>query len=488
MPAVSQDHSIEPIQGSAEQSGRVLDLAARRRLVQLRLISDLIMVSAGLAAATLLRFGGPAITAETPYGTYLALFVGAWVGALAIVGAYSRLAVDDAMEEFRAMLNGSLLGVALAVTGAFVVKFDLSRGWLLIAFVLCTLLPVGGRLVVRGFQAWCRRRGHLSRRCVVVGTDGSALELASYAQRVSTGRNMSVVGFVYVPGQERVVDPSSVLGPVGHLARVIRENQVSEVLVAPSVAVGHGFEETVAGIDGLRVELMAAPGAVGFLPSRVSVRPLGDRPMLHLERSELRPAARVMKRCMDLALGLPLFLIAVPILVVCAVAIAIDSRGPVLFRQPRAGAGGASFIIWKLRTMTPDAEARRPEVIEASGGDIRLFKSPKDPRITRVGRVLRRTSIDELPQLWNVLLGHMSLVGPRPPIFDEVERYNEATQRRLHVKPGMTGLWQVKGRHELSYDDYVEQDLLYVQNWSLALDLLILARTLPAIVRMRGAQ
>lgn len=453
----------------------------------MRLFSDLFALTVALTMATATRFGRDAIQSQGAYGRYVWLFLILWMVSMGVTGAYSRHAVDDATEEFRTVLSGSALGVTVAVTGSFIVNFELSRMWLAYAFMFGVGFTLFGRGLVRLFQKWQRSRGMLERRVLVVGTDASALDLADYAERVSGSASLVIAGFVSVPGHRSSIDPNRIVGSVDELADLVEFYGAVEVLVSPSIGVGAGFEDVVASLDGVRVELLAAPGALGFLPSRITVQSLGDRPMLHLERSELLPWAKAVKRVMDLVLGIPLILLTLPLIMLCAIAIRLDSRGPAFFRQPRAGNDAAAFKIWKLRTMVVDAEAQRKAVIAATEGDVRLFKSAIDPRVTRVGRFLRKSSLDELPQLFNVVSGQMSLVGPRPPIFEEVDGYSSTVRRRLHVKPGMTGLWQVKGRHELSFDDYIEQDLLYVQNWSLALDLAILFRTIPAVLRMKGA-
>jgi exopolysaccharide biosynthesis polyprenyl glycosylphosphotransferase len=262
---------------------------------------------------------------------------------------------------------------------------------------------------------------------------------------------------------------------------------ISEVLVAPTIAGNGHLGEVVAALDGVPVDLRIAPTIDRFLPSRLAVQPVGDRALLGVERIELQPTARMLKRALDLVLGSILFVLATPILAIAAVAIRIDSTGPVFFRQRRIGAQGRSFTMWKLRTMDADAEDRRTMLLEANEAGGPLFKLRADPRVTRVGRLLRRCSLDELPQLFNVLAGDMSLVGPRPPLPEEVATYDSEIGRRLLVRPGMTGLWQVSGRGDLRFEEYVRYDLMYVQNWSIAFDLYILLKTLPAVLSRRGA-
>jgi exopolysaccharide biosynthesis polyprenyl glycosylphosphotransferase len=243
----------------------------------------------------------------------------------------------------------------------------------------------------------------------------------------------------------------------------------------------------VSALDGVPVDLRIAPGLEGFRPSALTIHPLGDRALVTVERIELRPTARVIKRVLDLVLGTVLLVPAAIVTAVCALVVRLDSPGPAFFRQCRVGLRGREFTIWKLRTMRTDAEDERSVLETRNEAQGPLFKIQQDPRVTRVGGFLRRTSLDELPQLINVLAGHMSLVGPRPPLPREVARYDDRLGRRLLVKPGITGLWQVSGRSSLSFEDYVRYDLMYVQNWSIALDFYILAKTLPAVLFRRGA-
>jgi exopolysaccharide biosynthesis polyprenyl glycosylphosphotransferase len=219
----------------------------------------------------------------------------------------------------------------------------------------------------------------------------------------------------------------------------------------------------------------------------VTVEPLDGLAVLSLRHNELSRQQTLLKRVFDVASASLLLIAAAPTIVMLAIIVRLTSRGPVIFRQTRTGEGGRPFTILKLRTMVVDAEDRLIDLRELNEADGLLFKMSHDPRITPVGRVLRRWGLDELPQLWNVLRGDMSLVGPRPPIPEETARYDEWIQGRLRVKPGITGLWQVNGRHALSFADYVRYDLFYVENWSLALDLFIVARTIPALLRRRGA-
>jgi exopolysaccharide biosynthesis polyprenyl glycosylphosphotransferase len=222
--------------------------------------------------------------------------------------------------------------------------------------------------------------------------------------------------------------------------------------------------------------------------ARLSTRQFGGLPVLRLQNREDR-ARRASKRLFDLGAASFLLLLAWPFLLLAAVVIRLDSPGPAFFRQVRVGKGGALFEVWKFRTMRFDADAMLAELLEANGkGDGgALFKLRRDPRVTRFGRWLRRTSLDELPQLWNVLKGEMSLVGPRPALPHEVAEFDDFTLRRLRVKPGITGLWQVSGRADATFATYSRMDAFYAENWTFLGDLRILLRTVPVVVRAKGA-
>jgi exopolysaccharide biosynthesis polyprenyl glycosylphosphotransferase len=235
------------------------------------------------------------------------------------------------------------------------------------------------------------------------------------------------------------------------------------------------------------IDLIVASALLDVAGGRITMRPVDGLPMMHVEHPNLTGPGRVFKAVFDTTVALAGIALLAPLMLVVAVLIRGDSAGPVLFRQQRVGREGRPFTILKFRTMYLDAESRLPELAQGNQHDGVLFKLPDDPRVTRVGRHLRRLSLDELPQLVNVVRGHMSLVGPRPPLPREVARYPDDMRRRLAVKPGLTGLWQVSGRADLSWEESMRLDLRYVENWSLSLDLVILLRTVSAVLRTSGA-
>jgi exopolysaccharide biosynthesis polyprenyl glycosylphosphotransferase len=450
-------------------------------------IVDVVAIGLALVAATAVWFGGEKFEQESPYGLWMALWLPMWWLGLLATGLYERHIARNPAEELRRILYGVTLGSAIAVMASFTVKFPLSRGWLLLSWVFALVAVALGRRGLRKTVHGFRLRGRLRRRAVVVGADPSGKSLAEDIAE-APWEGLDIVGFVSINGSVPSEGVSPVLGSADALRDLTMEFQISDVLVAPSVAGNGHLGEVLSALDGVPVDLSVAPGMKGFLASRLNIFPVADRPLLSLERAELNASARLVKRAMDIVLGSLLLLLASPILAVCAVAIRLDSRGPVFFRQRRIGLRGRQFTIWKLRTMFKDAEDARVLLEDRNEAQGLLFKIHLDPRVTRVGRVLRRLSLDELPQLINVIAGDMSLVGPRPPLPSEVQQYSDHIGRRLLVKPGMTGLWQVSGRSNLSFEDYVRYDLLYVQNWSVALDFYILLKTIPAVAFARGAK
>ncbi len=279
-----------------------------------------------------------------------------------------------------------------------------------------------------------------------------------------------------------------VVGDPDRIIDAVDETGVHVVAVAshPDLA-GQSLRRLSWALEERGVELVVSPGIVEVAGPRLSIRPVAGLSLLHLERPTFGGSRMFVKTAFDRALGAVLLLVALPLIAAIAIAVRVSSRGPALFRQERVGVDGRRFTMLKFRSMVTDAEDRRPALAALDDGNGMLFKIREDPRVTPVGALLRRFSLDELPQLFNVLRGDMSLVGPRPPLPEEVAVYDDDAVRRLRVRPGMTGLWQVSGRSDLSWEESLRLDLRYVDNWSLALDLSILWRTWRAVVRGSGA-
>ncbi|WP_017540700.1 sugar transferase [Nocardiopsis halophila] len=414
-----------------------------------------------------------------------------WVVSAALAGGYARRFLGVGTEEFRRVLAaGVVLTAAVAIAG-FAAVPALARGYVLVA------LPatVAAALVLR--YGW-RKRLHRMRRAgrcmggvVVVGHREAAAGLVRQLRR-EPYHGMRVVGACLPDGRSGAgpdaVDGVPVLGGFRDAA------EAAEAVGAEAVAVlacpemdGIELRRLAWALEKCGTDLTVAPALMEVAGPRTTIRAVAGLPLLHVEHPELEGARRVVKGLFDrVAAGAALLLLS-PLFAVLAVAIRAGDGGPVFFRQTRVGKDGVRFPLVKFRTMVPAAEEMKSGLLGANEHDGVLFKMRADPRVTSVGAWLRRYSLDELPQLVNVVRGEMSLVGPRPPLPEEVARYGRDVRRRLVVKPGMTGLWQVSGRSDLSWEESVRLDLRYVENWSLTLDVQILWKTWSAVIRGAGA-
>jgi exopolysaccharide biosynthesis polyprenyl glycosylphosphotransferase len=323
------------------------------------------------------------------------------------------------------------------------------------------------------------------RRVVGVGHELAVIGLTRQLRR-ERFHGLDVVGACLPPGSDRAIG-LPVYGTFDDVALAVRISGADTVIVLSCPELdGDTLRRLAWQLERDEIDLIVASALIDVAGGRTTLRPVDGLPLLHVEHPRLAGGSRVVKELVDRIGAAVLLLLLAPLLI--GVAIAIKAQpGPVFFRQVRVGRGGKEFVIYKFRTMYVDAEARIAELRHLNEGDGVLFKMRNDPRVTRVGRALRRYSLDELPQLFNVLRGQMSLVGPRPPLPSEVAAYADDVRRRLAVKPGMTGLWQVSGRSDLPWEEAVRLDLRYVENWSLSMDLVIMLRTLTAVIRSSGA-
>ncbi|HEX2312982.1 MAG TPA: sugar transferase [Thermomonospora sp.] len=416
-----------------------------------------------------------------------------WVTVLAIGRGYEPRYIGVGSEEFHKVVRSGFVVTAIVAMAAYATKTELARGYVLIALPLGTFLTLVLRYRLRKRLHWRRWKGECMRRVVAVGHRGAVSDLIRLLEK-QRYHGMDIAA-VCLPsalswGEDAVADVEGVpvMGDFGQVPAVV------EAIGADSVAVlacpelnGAALRRLAWQIERDDVELVVAPALMDVVGPRISIRPVAGLPLLHVEHPELSGGRRLVKELFDRLGALVALLALAPLVVGIVVAIRLLDGGPVLFRQVRVGRDGREFTILKFRTMVDDAETRKAELVAQNETDGLLFKIRRDPRVTRVGRVLRRYSLDELPQLFNVLRGEMSLVGPRPPLPEEVERYGDDVRRRLVVKPGMTGLWQVSGRSDLSWEESVRLDLRYVENWSLVLDLQIMWKTWSAVVRGSGA-
>ncbi|HEY0889068.1 MAG TPA: sugar transferase [Nocardioides sp.] len=412
-----------------------------------------------------------------------------WLGMLYVVDAYRPDVFGAGADEFKRVLNGSMYAAAAIGVGCYLTKTLLSRGFFVLLFVVGVPALLAGRAGLRVLLHRARRRGSLLQRVVIVGGPAHVDEIAAVLHR-ETQLGYEVVGALIPGGRtgQRTGSGIPVLGDASD-PRAVGAVEGLDVLffTGGSDRKASDLREIVWELEQRSIQLVMAPSITDMSSERVRIRPVGGLPLIHMEAPRWVYASRWAKRTFDVLVTSALVAVLLPVFAVIALRVKLHDGGPVLFRQIRVGRGGAEFPCLKFRTMVVDAEEWLPDLHEEVGHVEGLFKMKDDPRITKPGRWLRRFSLDELPQLLNVLRGEMSLVGPRPPLPAEVENYDTGTERRLHVRPGVTGLWQVSGRSDLSWDEAVRLDLYYIDNWSMLQDVSILARTVGAVLSSRGA-
>ena len=409
-----------------------------------------------------------------------------WIGVTSLLNVYGTYRTRGLWTElFR--LGKALCAVAVGVaTLGWAQKLEASRLLLGIYFGLALLCLILNRIAIRLVAHSARRRGYNTRRYAVAGSSPVAREIVrTMAAHPEWG--FEFAGFIVDGPPPDALDRRKILGALDELERLLRRATLDEVIfVVPRERLS-AIEELVLACEERGV---SARVCMDLFATRIATRAVEDLdgiPLLSLSPVPTDPLALAVKRALDVFLSAAALLVLSPLLLGAAVAIRLDSPGPVLFRQRRMGVNGREFMLVKFRSMYRDAEARLESLRARNEVSGPVFKIRDDPRVTRVGRFMRRTSIDELPQFWNVLRGEMSIVGPRPPIPAEVEQYQRRHVRRLSVRPGITCTWQVSGRSTIGFDRWMELDLSYIDNWSLWQDMKILARTIPAVLSGRGA-
>ncbi len=463
------------------------------------MVLDLVLVTLAmtLAATTVHDEAGLVIVGSrvlTPPLVVLTVTAVFWLTLLRS-GAYRVSAVGSGSEEFTAVLMATGAFVAAAAVLEFVFDLGFSRR-LAFGGALGAMVLVGvGHYLSRRPLHRRRAQGADSHRVLVLGPPALAAELATHLHR------SAYIGFRVVGVAPTAPVDDEVGGALAVLPYGVDMRPAGEDVLAAAAAVGAdviavagdgrgdagGLRRLSWALEGTGIGLLVAPAVLDVAGPRLRVRPVAGLPLLELTEPRLTSSVRFLREIVNRLTALVFGLVAAPLWIGAAVVVAVTSRGPVLFRQTRVGEAGREFTMLKFRSMVVDAEDCRAGLVDANEADGPLFKVRDDPRITPVGRCLRRWWIDELPQLWNVMRGDMAIVGPRPPLPEEVAAYDRDTLRRLQVKPGLTGLWQVSGRADLPWDEAVRLDLYYVEQWSPTLDSLILWKTAFAVQSRRGA-
>jgi exopolysaccharide biosynthesis polyprenyl glycosylphosphotransferase len=475
----------------------------QRRYRLALIVTDVMVVTFSLVTAQFVRLGRPEVTPDGSsvyylvfsYYSVLSVIVAAiWIGLLAAYRTRSPRIVGAGVEEYRRVFSATLATVGVIAVGLMIFRPEYARGYLAVALPLGVVALILSRTLCRRILAGQRRQGRCVQSVLAVGDARAVRNLVQSLSRgwwygysvvgvCLTGR--STGGTLEVPG----VGSLPVLGDESKVHDAILKANVDTVALTTTDHLGpEGVRELSWDLDKLGVDLVVSPGVVDVAGPRLTMRPVAGLPLIHVEKPQYSGTKKLQKRAFDVTVSVSVLLAAMPVMILAAIAIKLTSRGPVFYRSERIGLDGRPFQMIKFRTMVDGADKQLDSLIhinESVGGV--LFKIREDPRVTTVGRFLRRYSIDELPQFINVLKRDMSVVGPRPPVRREVDTYNDQVRRRLLVLPGITGLWQVSGRSDLSWEDSVRLDLSYVENWSIANDVLIAAKTIRIVLAGSGA-
>lgn len=418
------------------------------------------------------------------YVVFALVVVFSWIGALVVRGAYDTRILGVGSEEFKRVVTASagLFGAVAVV--AFALKLDLSRGFVLITFVVGLTLLLTDRWILRAWLRHERRYGNYLHRTMVIGNGTRQEEISDMLDRDP------VAGFVVVDIAEEPVEGCSEEDLKIWLNEVMARIELADVDTV-AVAGSHALSQNVIKrlswrLEGPRIDLLVAPTLGDFTGPRVTMRMQADLPLIHLDEPHLTGSKRAIKRSLDIIFGVLLFLIFLPFMTIAAIGNLISRHGPIFYKHPRIGRGGEVITVVKFRTMYQGADQVRQDVIGVPDDRI-SERYQNDPRITPFGRFLRRWSIDEMPQIIHVIGGTMSLVGPRPVLIDEIPLFGDEDHRRHLTKPGLTGLWQVSGRKAVDWDERMRLDLDYVEHWSPALDLVIVAKTVKVVLTGKGA-
>lgn len=484
--------SFHPMLIASALSGRGWARRYHAKLVA----TDVAIVLAAVVLAYVARFGltDSEVAIQGLPGNYWVLcpvISAMWLLSLSVAHSRDSRVVGLGVTEYKRVVNSSAVTFGLLAIVFLVGKVEVARGYFVLALPLGTVGLLGSRWVWRRWLIGQQRFDHYLSRALVVGRLEDVIYVVGQIQNKS-GAVYNVVGAALdgsdlprleVGHKEIPIVATSLSG----VAEAASRCGADTVIVAGQPRAGDFIRSLAWQLEGSATELVLASRLTDVAGPRIHFRPVEGLPLIHVEIPQFEGGKHVLKRAMDiLASGLAL-LVLLPFMAVIAILIRGDTHGPVLFRQERVGRNGETFLMLKFRSMVANAEDALPALLAMNEGAGLLFKMKNDPRVTRVGRVLRKYSLDELPQLWNVLVGEMSLVGPRPPLEREVEGYAGHVRRRLYIKPGLTGMWQVNGRSNLSWDESVRLDLYYVENWSVMGDLLIMWRTIKVLMHPVGA-
>jgi exopolysaccharide biosynthesis polyprenyl glycosylphosphotransferase len=486
--AVDEQYGVEATTPGLSR-GKVVSFQLRGWTGRL-LLADAIVAAAAAGVALVGRFGLSAADVNgRSYDLIAVMLVPAWLLIMTLASTYDEDYIPAGAEQYRRILNGGVWLLAAMAFMSFALRADVSRAFVLASVPLATLFTVGDRFLLRKWLHHRFAHDWTAHRVVAIGSAPEVADLARHMHRASHAGFRVVAALT--PGEaDRPALPDGMPWAGGDLGEVVQwahDFGADTLAVVDSQVLGRGGLRRLSwDLEDTELELVVAPGMTDLAGPRIRMRPIDGLPLLHIAKPQFTGARRVLKGAIDRVTAALLLIVLSPLMAAIGLAVLATSRGPIIFRQRRVGQNGRAFWLLKFRTMSRDAEEARASLQHLSVHEI-LFKIRRDPRLTPTGRLLRRFSLDELPQLVNVLRGQMSLVGPRPPLPGEVEKYGHDVHRRLLVKPGLTGMWQVNGRSDLSWEESIRLDLFYVDHWSIGLDLVLLAKTVMTVIRGRGA-
>jgi len=461
----------------------------------LLLVIDAVVINISFVLAYYIRFEwflgkSAAIIPQLGRFYYVLIFVMfLWLALFKLLGLYDKRDITSTGDEASSIIGATIAGALLLFALLFLYRgFWFSRALLMYAVFICSALMIFSRYVLNGIKRELYKRGVGVRRTLILGAGEIGQGLAF---KMISEKEIGYKAVAFLDDDpdkmNKDIQGIPVIGSIISTKNKIRELNINEVILATGKLHQQKVLDIIMECESEGVEFKLVPGILELIASRISTDDIGGIPLLTIKEIRLQGFNALTKRISDVSVSLAALLLISPLMILAAALIKLESRGPVFFSQKRVGKDGKVFNLYKFRSMVQGAEDQFEKVVAQKGGNIIRFKAKDDPRITRIGKIIRKLSIDELPQLINVLVGDMSLVGPRPPVPIEVERYSAWHKKRLRVRPGITGLWQVSGRSELPFEDMIRLDIYYIENWSLWMDFRIVLRTIPTVIFGSGA-
>jgi exopolysaccharide biosynthesis polyprenyl glycosylphosphotransferase len=481
------------------KASRVLPIHWQWRMLTFSLVvSDFLTIGLAFWLAYLVRFKTnipifqlDVVPSLVFYQRLVLVMLPLWLIIFGLMGAYNRQNLLGGTQEYSLIFSGSIVGMIIVISAGFIgTSLIFARGWIVLAWVFSFITAITGRFWLRRIVYYLRHKGYFLTMAVVIGANNEGISLAEQLMRWNYS-GLHIVGFVdkKIPKDKAVYEDLKVLGSVDDLDQIIVENQVEEIILASSAITSRDKLVDIFmryGMDD-KLSVRMSSGLYEILTTGLTIKEFAYVPLVGVNPARLTGIDRALKAVLDYTLTLPGLILISPFLLLIAIAIKLDSPGPVIHRRKVMGMNRKHFDAFKFRTMVVNGDEILEDYPDLKQELAENHKLRDDPRITNLGHFLRKTSLDELPQLFNVIRNEMSLVGPRMISPEETIKYDKLGINLLTVRPGITGLWQVSGRSDISYEERVRLDMYYIRNWSIWVDIRLLMETIPAVLRKRGA-